>query len=138
MVMSLKPITLTTNTTIDRDTHLGTVCVIDAAGGFTVTLPEATGSGDVYRFYVKTTLTASATIAALTTDIMQGGVSIATDISGVTCPATATSDKLTMNGSTTGGLLGSYVEVKDAVDATWFVSGFLVSTGTEATPFAAT
>ena len=136
--MTLKPIVLTTNTTIDRDTHIDTVCVIDAAGGFTVTLPEATGSGDRYRFYVKTTLTASATIAALTTDIMQGAVMVATDIAGVTCPATATSDKLVMNGSTTGGLLGSYVEVVDAVDTTWFVTGALVSSGAEATPFSAT
>lgn len=136
--MTLKPIVLTTNTTIDRDTHVDTVCVIDAAGGFTVTLPEATGSGDVYRFYVKTTLTASATIAALTTDILQGGVAIATDITGVTVPTTATTDKIVMNGGTTGGLLGSYVEVKDVVDATWFVSGFLVSSGTEATPFSHT
>jgi hypothetical protein len=136
--MSLKPIVLTTTTTVDRDTHIDTVCVIDAAGGFAITLPEATGSGDKYRFYVKTTLTGSATIAALTTDIMQGAVMVATDISGVTCPATATSDKLVMNGSTTGGILGSYVEVVDAVDTTWFVTGALVSTGTEATPFSAT
>jgi hypothetical protein len=136
--MSLKPIVLTTNVTLDRDTHIDTLNIINAAGGFTITLPEATGSGDRYRFYVQTTLTASATIAALTTDIMQGGVSVATDIAGVTCPATATSDKLVMNGSTTGGLLGSYVEVVDAVDATWFVSGWLVSSGTEATPFSAT
>lgn len=136
--MSLKPIVLTTTTTIDRDTHIDTVCVIDRAGGFAITLPEATGSGDVYRFYVKTTLTADCTIAALTTDILQGAVMIATDIAGVTCPATATSDKLTMNGSTTGGLLGSYVEVKDVVDGAWHVTGALVSSGAEATPFAAT
>ena len=136
--MTLKPIVLTTNTTIDRDTHVDGLCVIDLAGGFAITLPEATGSGDRYRFYVKTTLTGSATIAALTTDIMQGAVVIATDVTGVTCPATATSDKLVMNGSTTGGLLGSYVEVVDAVDATWYVTGVLVSSGTAASPFSAT
>lgn len=135
---SYKPITVTTNTTIDRDTFIDTVCVMDAAGGFTITLPEATGSGDVYRFYVKTTLTASATIAALTTDIMQGGVAVMTAATAGTAAATATSDKLVMNGSTTGGLLGSYVEVKDVVDTTWHVSGWLVSSGTAATPFSAT
>ena len=136
--MTLKPIEVTTNVTIDRDTFIDTVCVINRAGGLTVTLPEATGSGDVYRFYVKTTVTADCTIAALTTDIMQGGIAVSTDIGGTVAPCTATSDKLTMNGSTTGGLLGSYIEVKDVVDTTWLVTGVLVASGTEATPFAAT
>ena len=136
--MSLKPITLTTTTTLDRDTHLDTVCVLDRAGGFVTTLPAATGSGDVYRFYVKTTATADMTIAALTTDILQGGVAVMTAATAGSAAATATSDKLVMNGSTTGGLLGSYVEVKDVVSGAWHVSGTLVSSGTAATPFSAT
>jgi hypothetical protein len=135
--MSLKPIVLTTTTTIDRDSHIDTLCVLDRAGGFVTTLPAATGSGDVYRFYVKTTVTADMTIAALTTDILQGAVIVATAVTAGTAAATATSDKLTMNGSTTGGLLGSYVEVKDVLSGTWHVSGALISTGTEATPFSA-
>jgi hypothetical protein len=135
---SLKPIAITTNTTIDRDTFVDTICVINRAGGLTVTLPEATGSGDVYRFYVQTTVTADCTIAALTTDIIQGAIAVSTDIGGTVAPCTATSDKLTMNGSTTGGLLGSYIELKDVLDATWVVSGALIASGTEATPFAAT
>lgn len=133
-----QPISITTSVTIDRDTFSDTVGIIDRAGGLTVTLPASTGKGDVYRFYVKTTLTASATIAAAGTDILQGAVMVATDIAGVTCPATATSDKLVMNGSTTGGLLGSYVEVKDVVAGAWHVTGALVSSGAEATPFSET
>lgn len=131
------PITITTNTTIDRDTFLDTVCRIDRAGGLTVTLPAATGSGDVYRFYVATTVTADCTIAALGTDIMQGAVAVSTDIGGTVAPCTATSDKLVMNGSTTGGLLGSYVECRDVASAKWVVSGALIASGTEATPFSA-
>jgi hypothetical protein len=134
---SYKPIVLTTTTTIDRDSHVDTVCVLDRAGGFVTTLPAATGSGDVYRFYVKTTVTADMTIAALTTDILQGAVIVATAVTAGTAAATATSDKLTMNGSTTGGLLGSYVEVKDVVSGAWNVTGALISTGAFATPFAA-
>ena len=136
--MSMIPIAVTTNISVDRDTFLDTVAVIDRAGGLTVTLPAATGSGDVYRFYVKTTLTAAATIAALTTDIMQGTVAVSTDIGGTVAPTTATSDKLVMNGGTQGGLAGSYVEVRDVASATWFVTGALLSTSTEATPFSAT
>jgi hypothetical protein len=135
---SYLPITVTTNVSVDRDTFVDTICVIDRAGGLTVTLPASTGKGDVYRFYVKTTVTADCTIAALTTDIFQGAIAVSTDIGGTVAPCTATSDKLVMNGSTTGGLLGSYVEVKDVLAGTWAVSGALIASGTEATPFSAT
>ena len=135
--MSLKPIVLTTTTTIDRDTHIDTVNVLNRAGGFVTTLPAATGSGDIYKFYVQTTVTADMTIAALTTDIIQGAIIVGTAATAGTMAATATSDKLTMNGSTTGGLLGSYVEFTDVVSGAWVVRGALVSSGTAATPFAA-
>jgi hypothetical protein len=134
---SMQPIVLTTTTTIDRDSHVDTICVLDRAGGFVTTLPASAGKGDVYRFYVKTTVTADMTIAAAGTDILQGAVIVATAVTAGTAAATATSDKLTMNGSTTGGLLGSYVEVKDVLSGTWAVSGQLISTGAFATPFAA-
>jgi hypothetical protein len=136
--MSLKPIVLTTTTTIDRDTHIDTVNVLNRAGGFVTTLPAATGSGDIYKFYVQTTVTADMTIAALTTDIIQGAVIVGTAVTAGTAAATATSDKLTMNGSTTGGLLGSYVEFTDALSGAWVVRGALVSSGAFATPFSAT
>jgi hypothetical protein len=135
--MSLKPIALTTTTTVDRDSHLDTVLLLNRAGGFVTTLPAAVGSGDIYKFYVQTTVTADMTIAALTTDIIQGAIIVGTAATAGTMAATATSDKLTMNGSTTGGLLGSYVEVKDVVSGAWNVSGALISTGAFATPFAA-
>lgn len=136
--MALKPIVLTTNVSLDRDTHMGTLNIINAAGGFTVTLPEATGSGDVYKFYVQTTLTASATIAALTTDIMQGVAIVSTTNTAGTVCTSATSDKLVMNGSTQGGLVGSWVDLEDAVDGAWRVSAGLVASGSFATPFSAT
>jgi hypothetical protein len=134
---SLQPIVLTTTTTVDRDSHLETVLVLDRAGGFVTTLPASTGKGDIYKFYVKTTVTADMTIAALTTDIIQGAIIVGTAATAGTMAATATSDKLTMNGSTTGGLLGSYVEFTDVVSGAWVVRGALVSTGAAATPFAA-
>jgi hypothetical protein len=139
MAQSYTPITFTGATlTIDRDSHVNTVVNLDRAAGMTVNLPAATGGGDVYRFVVKTTFTGSATIAALGTDVMAGVVSLSTDVAGVTCPTTATSDKLVMNGSTTGGLAGSYIECRDALSATWIVTGAILSTGAEATPFSAT
>jgi hypothetical protein len=139
--MSLKPISLTTTTTIDRDSHINTILALDLAAGFAVTLPEATGSGDIYRFVIKTTTTGAYTIAALTTDVIAGAVTLATTnvVDGIVAATSATSDKISMNGSTTGGLAGgTYIELIDALDATWHVTGTLRTSGAEATPFAAT
>jgi len=137
--MSLLPIAFTGATlTIDRDVHSDTIISLNRAAGMTVNLPAAVGSGDVYRFYVVTTFTGSCTIAALGTDIMQGAVSVASDISGVTCPTTATSDKIVMNGGTQGGAAGTFVQFQDVASATWNVTGHLTAVGAEATPFSAT
>lgn len=134
-----QPITLTAATTLDRNRHKDTLLILDNGTGFTTTLPASTGKGDTYRFYVKTTVTSGAmVVAALTTDIIQGAVGLASDVAGVTCPTTATSDYITMNGSTTGGVLGSYFELRDVLSGTWMITGTLVSSGSEATPFAAT
>lgn len=133
------PVSITASTTLNRNDHMGPMLTLNASGGCTVTLPEATGSGDVYHIAVGTALTTSNyVIAANGTDVLAGVVSIATDVAGVTCPTTATSDKMTLNGGTTGGVVGSYVILTDFKDATWQVRGELISTGTEATPFSAT
>lgn len=139
MAYVLQPITLTASATLNNDTHGLTTVRLSAAAGLTVTMPAATGSGDKYCFKVVTSVTSNSyVIAAAGTDILAGVVAIATDVAGVTCPTTATSDKLTMNGGTTGGLAGSSVELEDSASGVWIVSGSLISTGAEATPFSAT
>lgn len=138
--MSLKPISVTTSTiTLDRDVHQDTIVSLDRAAGVTVTLPAASGSGDTYNIVVGTTITSNSGViqVANTSDVMMGSLVIATDIAGVTVPTTATSDTITMNGSTTGGVLGSYVRLTDFATNKWLVTGSLVSTGAEATPFSA-
>jgi len=139
MAYSLQPITITAATTLNRDTHAGTVLNLSHTTGFTTTMPASVGKGDVYKFFVLTTVTSgNMIVAAAGTDIIQGGVSISTDVGGVTCLATATSDYITMSGSTTGGVKGSWFELTDVSAGVWQCNGFLVSTGSEATPFAAT
>jgi hypothetical protein len=139
MAYVLQPITLTASATLNNDTHGLTTVRLSAAAGLTVTMPAATGSGDKYCFKVVTAVTSNSyVIAAAGTDILAGVVSIATDVAGVTCPTTATSDKISMNGGTTGGLAGSSVELEDSASGVWIVSGSLISTGAEATPFSAT
>lgn len=139
MTTSYLPISVTASATLNRKTHAGTTTVINAAAGLTLTLPAASGTGDEYTVFVGTTVTSNNAIiqVANATDIMQGVLSVATDIAGVTCPTTTTSDTITMNGTTTGGIKGSYIVLKDMASGTWEVSGSLVSSGVEATPFSA-
>lgn len=116
----------------------GITIVSNLAATQTATLPAATGSGNVYRFFVKTTKTGNLVIqVASSSDIILGAVGMATDAAGVTIPTAAASDTITMNGSTTGGLLGSQVVLQDVASGVWAVSGFIVSSGAEATPFSA-
>lgn len=138
--MAILPVTVSTATSLKRNVHAnGVLVLIDSVTGRTLTLPASSGNGDTYEFYVPTTVTSgSHVVAALTTDIIQGSVAVAGDIAGVTCPTTATTDKITLNGGTTGGVLGSYLKLVDAKSGQWMVSGSLVSTSSEATPFSAT
>lgn len=139
MAYPMQPITIDGDVTLNRETHSQTLLVFDVASGATVTLPDAVGSGDTYKFFVTTTVTSNNYViqAPDADNVIQGAVGLATDVSGVTVPTTTTSDTITMNGSTTGGVIGSYVELRDADADTWMVTGTLVSTGTEATPFSA-
>lgn len=136
---ALAPIAVTASTTLSRDVHAGTTVVVNAAAGATITLPASTGKGDEYTVFVGTTVTSNSLVirVANSTDIMQGVLSVASDIAGVTCPTTSTSDTITMSGTTTGGIKGSYVVLTDVASGVWEVSGALVSSGTEATPFSA-
>ncbi|KGM44485.1 hypothetical protein JY97_00665 [Alkalispirochaeta odontotermitis] len=139
MAYPQKPITITASTTLDPDTHGMTTTKLSAAAGLTVTLPDATGSGMVYDIYVATTVTSNDYIIQVpdASNVIQGAVTISTDIAGVSVPTAATSDTITMNGSTTGGVIGSNLRLVDVAADTWQVSGHLISTGVEATPFSA-
>lgn len=138
--MAKQPINVTADTlTVERDSHAGTVITLNRAAGITATLPASTGKGDEYDFFIGTTVTSNSTIikVANATDILQGILHLTTDIAGTSMPTSATSDTITMNGSTTGGVLGSWVKVKDVAVGFWRLEGGLICTGIEATPFSA-
>jgi len=131
-------ITVTDTTlALSADGYASQTVVSDLAAAQTFTLPTATGSGNLYRVFVKTTKTGSLIVQVTTTDVMSGAIGVSTDAAGVMVPTAATSDTLTMNGSTTGGIAGSYAEFQDVASGIWRVGGALISTGTEATPFSA-
>lgn len=117
------------------------VYVVNAAAGAEVTLPPATGSGFRYTFIVGTTVTSNANViqVANSDDIMQGVVIGAadTDSSVNGWEAESDSDTITMDGGTTGGIVGDRVELVDVAENVWAVNGIIQQTGTEATPFSA-
>ena len=118
--------------------YAGQTIVSNLAATQTFTLPAATGSGNIYRIYIKTTKTGNMIIqVANSTDVMNGALAVTTDAAGVVIPTAAASDTITMSGSTTGGVAGSLVVLQDVAAGFWSVSGALVSTGAEATPFSA-
>ena len=125
--------------TATADLHAGKIVTLNRAAGIVVSMPAATGTGNVYKFFVGTTVTSNVyRINALTTDIIQGGVAHSTDAGGVAILAIPTADYISMNGSTTGGLIGTWIELTDVATGVWMCSGFVVSSGAEATIFNAT
>jgi len=139
MALPLKPITKTASFTLDRKIHRDAWVVCNAAAGMTVTLPASAGTGDKYKLFVGTTVTSNSFIAqvANSTDVIAGAIHLTTDIAGTSMPTSATSDTITMNGSTTGGIKGSWLILEDVATGYWALSGALLCSGTEATPFSA-
>ena len=139
MALALKPVAKTASFTLDRRVHQDQWVVCNAAAGMTVTLPASAGTGDKYKLFVGTTVTSNNFIVAVAnaTDVISGAVHLTTDIAGTSMPASGTDDTITMNGSTKGGVKGSWVILEDVATGYWVLSGGLVCTGTEATPFSA-
>lgn len=127
------------------NSNAGRTNLLSAVAGFTVTLPAAKGTGNTYRFLVKTTLTSAAYIVkvANSTDVMVGGILI--NDTGDTVAATSdffptasTSDTITLTQSIGGGKAGDWVELEDYAAGFWAVRGVLQGYTDPATPFSAT
>lgn len=135
---NLGVIAVTAAATLSDDAYAGRTINLNSTTGRTITLPAATGSGAAYTIFVGATVSSgSHVVAAAGTDVIQGVVAIATDIAGVSVPTASDTDTITLNGSTTGGVRGSWLELQDVASGIWSVKGGLVSTGAEATPFSA-
>jgi hypothetical protein len=142
-VVATPPISATGATlTCSRDVHGGRVTVISAAAGCAVTLPNATGTGSVYRFLIGATITSNSTTIKVNnaTDVMSGRAYVISDgAAAVLGYATgATDDTITLNGTTLGGYIGDIIEIIDAIAGTYQVKVLTKATGSEATPFSAT
>lgn len=138
--MSYHPINLTASTTL-TSSYAGTVITLNAAAGLTITLPAASGTGRRYEFVIGTTVTSNNAViqVANATDVMTGTCILGQDSAdtAVLFETASTSDTITMNGSTKGGIKGDRIVLIDIASGLWSVSMVGSATGTEASPFSA-
>jgi len=151
---------ITSSTTLDPVSHGGRIISVGGslAAALTLTLPTISAAtnpitsgpgqdpntlnneGVVYTIWVPTTIsTSSLKIATDGTDRFVGSVlSIDTDTSGaaVGFTAGANDDFINLNGTTTGGVAGSWVQIVAVAALKYMVTGTVLGTGTVATPFA--
>ena len=137
-VGSTAVVAITAETTLTYADHVGRIIEINDADG-AVTLPAITSDtiGASYKFFVGTTAS-DLDIKTDGTDKFVGNLVLAAAATSQArgfAPA-ASNDVISMNGTTTGGIAGSVVEVTAIATAEYLVTGTLLGSGTLATPFA--
>lgn len=117
----------------------GSLNLMSAASGSVLTLPAATGSGNLVNVIVSTTVTSNAhkVLAASSSDFLQGVIDTEDGgtMTGWYAALSSSFCSLQLNGSTTGGFQGEWYEFRDIATHTWQVRGVSKSSGTAATPF---
>jgi hypothetical protein len=118
--------------------------LLDSADGVAYVLPVITAAtiGMAFHFYASVSVTSSDVYSVTTgvsTQKMGGAVDMgiaATDTNEMQVATSASHLTITMNGSTTGGLEGTYFSLY-AISATlWICTGLVVGSGSLSTPFA--
>lgn len=153
-------VAITSSTTLNPVDHGGRIITVGGtlASNIVLTLPTINTSanpitsgpgqdpntlnnlGVVYTIWVPTTIaTSSLKIGTDGTDKYVGSVlSIDTDSSGaaVGFTAGATNDFINLNGGTTGGVAGTWIQIVAVAANKYMVTGTVNGSGTVATPFA--
>lgn len=134
-------VSITADATMTAAANAGRTMNLNVASGATVTLPAAAGTGNTYRFFVQTTVTSNDYIIQVANgDDTMSGVAVVANDGGDTASifeTAADSDTITLDGSTTGGILGGQIEIQDVATNKFRVLINQAATGTEATPFSA-
>jgi len=151
-------ISLTANATLDPTIHAGKLIVLNGAA-ITVTLPLSNATADpnssgpgsdpntlnnqgtVYNFLVGTAATGVKIRTTSTTpgDLFIGSLGIVNSgTNAVTgwVPNASSNDVINLNGTTTGGAVGSVLSCVVYANARYLIQGILIGSGTNATPFA--
>ena len=138
-------VTLGTGTTqLDPARHANRLLQIStAAAAYTVNLPYAKGSGDIYEFL----LTVAHTSGSIIINARHPGTSSNKFVGNVFSQqasgnilvryASTVNDIITLNNTTSGGVAaGDYIKIQDVADTTWrVVLGIITSSGVQVTPF---
>ena len=151
---------ITTSTTLSPEDHGGRILSVGGslAAALTLTLPTISAAtnpitsgpgqdpntlnneGVVYTIWVPTTIsTSSLKIGTDGTDRFVGSlISVDTDSTDATrgFTAGANDDFINLNGTTTGGVAGTFVRIVAVAALKYMVTGTVLGTGTVATPFA--
>jgi hypothetical protein len=124
---STRIVAITATGNITQAAHDGKICLLAEDGGnalVTLTLPEATGSGMKLKFIVSIVNTSSYVfVVADTTNANFIGNVINQDADLVGTIAALT--YLTLNGTTTGGQKGDWIELIDIATDVWFATGIV-------------
>ena len=139
--------TFTGTDAVTEAEHAGRTLLLGEVGGnanVVLTMPDATGSGNIYHFIVSVAMGGSTTYKIQAPDAnntFTGQILyLDEDGSAVTSfPTVAASDTITLNGGTTGGIIGDYLEIVDIAADQYHVRGVMrVAAGANpATPFTA-
>ncbi len=152
---------ITTSTTLTPENHGGRIIAVGGslAAALTLTLPAinvsansttsgpgqdpstANNEGVVYTIWVPTTIsTSSLKIGTDGTDKYVGSITMNdVDADGAALVgffAAAANDFINLNGTTTGGVAGSWIQIVAIAANKYMVNGTVLGTGTVATPFA--
>ncbi len=100
----------------------------------TLNLPKATGKNGVFDIYLPITATGNKIIKAASGNTLNGLASVQTS----QFQSASNSNTITLNGTTTGGILGTRVQLRDAAVGQWHVELRAMGSGTAATPFSNT
>lgn len=126
-----------------REEESGSTCLFDRAAGIVYTLPAACAVGTYFDFVTAVTITGGAAkiITGAAAELMVGGIlnvdSDTSDTPAIWKSLVGTSNiAVSMNGSTTGGIIGDCIRAVKVTTTKWSVTGFTLGTGTVATPFA--
>lgn len=134
----------TTSLSLTVATHGDRVILVDVNSTVanTLTLPDATGSGAKFTIINNIAQTqGTVVITCNTTNVMEGiAYNFGSTEEAAECFHTsATSDKITLNLTTTGGGVGhDSVEIWDTATSVYTVRAFISGSGGIATPFSAT
>ena len=138
-------VSITATDAITAAEHAGRTIVLNAADAASTavvcTLPLATGTGNVYNFIIGVVSAAAGMYVIQVTgdDTIDGSVHAGIDDgASKSFKTAATSDTITLNGTTKGGVsIGDTITLTDIAADQWAVSGLLTASGTQVTPFSA-